>query len=120
MQIDGLALDQLDGFLAEETGDDELFYFWRGGDDGGKCGGGIGADGYGDLQAICDLVGANGDVFGSWQSFYPTQPEEGLNGALVFHDGRQCGAPAVSAMMATRADAASSEPVSADWRRRSR
>ena len=50
LQIDGLALDELDGLLAEEAGDDEFFYFWRGGDDGGKCGGGIGADGDGDLQ----------------------------------------------------------------------
>ena len=49
LQIDGLALDELDGLLAEEAGDDELFYFWRRGNDGGKRGGGIGADGDGDF-----------------------------------------------------------------------
>ena len=67
MQIDGLALDELDGLLAEEAGDDEFFYFWWGGNDGGKCGGGIGADGDGDLQAVGRLRidgGANCHVGG--------------------------------------------------------
>ena len=31
LQVDGFALDKLDGLLAEEAGDDELFYFWGAG-----------------------------------------------------------------------------------------
>ena len=52
LQIDGLALDQLDGLLAEKAGDDELLYLRRCGDDGGEGGGGIGADGDGDLKNL--------------------------------------------------------------------
>ena len=51
-EVDGFALDQLDGLLAQEAGDEELFDFGRRGDDGGEGGGGIGADGYGDLHAV--------------------------------------------------------------------
>ena len=51
-EIDGFALDQFDGLFAEEAGDEELLDFRRGGDDGGEGGGGIGADGYGDFQAV--------------------------------------------------------------------
>ena len=138
MQIDGLALDKLDGLLAEEAGDDEFFYFWRRGNDGGKSGGGIGADGDGDFQAIGDLVGANGDVSFSptqarrgleWATLgFPisTQATEGLNGAPSVMLGGSVAPPPVSAMMATRAAdadsdlAAAPEAASADWRRRSR
>ena len=88
MQVDGFALDKLDGLLAEEAGDDEFFYFWRGGDDGGKCGGGIGADGDGDLQASA-IWSANGEIR-QWQSS-TAQASRGLEWGTVC-GGRQGGA----------------------------
>ena len=122
MQIDGLALDELDGLLAEEAGDDELFYFWRRGNDGGKRGGGIGADGDGDLQD-CDLrLSASRGI----RMVLSHSANEGLNGAPSVMLGGSVAPPAVSAMTATRAAdadsdlAAAPEAASADWRRRSR
>jgi len=49
-EVDGFALHELEGFFAEEAGDEELFNFGRSGNDGGEGGGGIGADGYGNLK----------------------------------------------------------------------
>ncbi len=49
-EIDGFALDDLDGLAAQEAGDHELFDFRRRGDDGGKGGCRIGADGDGDFE----------------------------------------------------------------------
>ena len=43
----GIALHELDGFLAKETGDQEFFDIGRGGHDSGEGERGIGADGYG-------------------------------------------------------------------------
>ena len=50
-EIDGLALDDFDGFAAQKTGNHELLNLRRRGHDGGKSGGRIGADRYGNLQA---------------------------------------------------------------------
>ncbi len=65
-EVDGLALDELDGLLAEEAGDEVLLDFgWRG-NDGGEGDGGVGADGDGDLHALaCDPGGDEvGDAVG--------------------------------------------------------
>jgi hypothetical protein len=94
LQIDGLALDEFDGLLTEEAGDDEFFDLWWGGHDGGKSGGGIGADGDGDLQNFAGGFCADGDVFAGWQSFYPTQARRGLEWGTLGRVVREGGAAA--------------------------
>jgi hypothetical protein len=59
-EVDGLALDQLDGLAAEEAGDEVLLDLGRRGDDGGEGGRGIGADGDGDLHAAFADLGEGG------------------------------------------------------------
>ncbi len=49
-EIDGLALDDLDGLAAQKTRDQKLFDFRRRRHDGGEGCGGIGADGYGNFE----------------------------------------------------------------------
>src|ERR1035437_5104104 len=61
LKIDGFALNDFDGGAAQEAGDEVLLDFGRGGDDGGKGGGGIGADGYGDFEARAAEI-AEGDL----------------------------------------------------------
>ena len=51
-KVDRLGLDEFEGFLAEEAGDEVLLDLGGGGDDGGEGGSGVGADGYGDFQAV--------------------------------------------------------------------
>ena len=62
------ALDEFDGLLAEEAGDEVLLDLGRGGDDGGEGGGGVGADGDGDFHAVAadlgDGVGGDGGGVG--------------------------------------------------------
>ena len=72
-EIDGFALDDLDRLAAQEAGDHELLHLRRRGNDGGKCGGRIGADGDGnfkprafqiaqrDLRQAADGAVGNGD-----------------------------------------------------------
>ena len=52
LEVDGLGLDELDGLLAEETGDEVLLDLGGGGDNGGKGERGVGADGDGHLHAV--------------------------------------------------------------------
>ena len=49
-QVDGFALHQFDGLLAEEAGDQIFLDVGRRGNDGGESERGIGADGDGDLH----------------------------------------------------------------------
>src|ERR1700741_4089774 len=51
VEVHRFALDDLDRLAAEEAGDHEPLTFGRRGDDGRKCGGRVGADGYGDFEA---------------------------------------------------------------------
>ena len=50
LEIDGFALDDFDGGAAQKTCNQILLDLGRGGDNGGKGGGRIGADGDGDLE----------------------------------------------------------------------
>ncbi len=50
-KIDGFAFDDFDRLAAQETGDEEFLHLRRGGNDGGKGCGRIGADGYGNFEA---------------------------------------------------------------------
>jgi hypothetical protein len=49
-EIDGFAFDDLHRLAAQETGDQVFFHLRRRGNDGGKCCGRIGADGYSNLK----------------------------------------------------------------------
>ena len=87
-EIDGFAFDDFDGLAAQEAGDEEFFDLGRRGDDGGECGGGIGADGDGDFQPRVFAL-----------------PRD-LLAVRMGPSGTVTAPPADSAMRATRAEAA--------------
>ncbi len=65
-EIDGLALHQLDGLLAEEAGDEIFLDVGRRGNDGGESEGGVGADGDRDFHfAGGSVLGEDGAAGGA-------------------------------------------------------
>ena len=60
-EVNGLALHQFDGLLAQESGDEIFLDIGRRGNDGGKCDGGIGADGDGNFHFAPETIAFDQD-----------------------------------------------------------
>ena len=88
-EIDGLALHEFDGLLAEESGDDVFLDVGRGGDDGGEGEGGVGTDGNGDFHFAgwANAGGEHGASGGTRHDVdgcgFPTQTKSGIGWGAV-------------------------------------